>query len=658
MSFRPKPPLGRHFEDGSGRGNIADRLDAVRSASTVRADVTTEIPIVRAPLAPDRSGQAPRPRRSGAARENRVRETGQQPIVRDDQVTAQTGPEAQEQGGTRREKEAPKSVARSSAVMFMGTLTSRILGLIRSPILLGAVVSLNAPVANAFDVANKLPNLIYMAIIGGLVNAVLVPAIVRATKRSDDDGQGFINKLLTVAITLLGAATVVITAAAPLVVKLFASTMDGPWFNVTVAFAYWCLPQIFFYGMYTVLGQILNARENFGPYMWAPALNNVVAIVGLFVILWIYGPHNPATAGDPGVWTGTRIALLGGFHTLGIVAQALVLVWPLRKLGFKYRPDFKWRNSGLGDAGRASWWILLSMVAGMVPTMILSNVAAGATARAQHMGIPFDQVAGNGTYTAAYTIYSIPTSLIVVSISTAMFTRLAKNATDNNMVAMRRDTSKTLRMVSTLMFLCTVLVVVLAIPASRIIAATIAPEAIVTLSRVLIAMSLGLVGIGAVNVLDRAFYAFEDTRLAFYLNLPFQLLGIIGFALCGLLNPEWVVIGIGLVMSATNIGSVFVLAYALRKRMGRFDGKRILATHLKLLLISIVVGVIGWLIMRPLGAALHPEADILASLLIIVIMAPLLSLIYFGLMKLLRMPELASLAGPARGILRKFGINK
>lgn len=644
MIFRPKPPLGRHFEDGSGRGNLSDRFDAMRSAAAARTDVTTEIPIVRPTQRPD---DPPR-RRRGAAREDRVRQTGQLPRVQPEQRPEQTEPPQEEQ----------KSVARSSAIMFLGTLVSRVLGLVRSPILLGAVVSVNAPVANSFDVANKLPNLIYMVIIGGLVNAVLVPAIVRATKQSDDDGQAFINKLLTVAIVLLGLATLVITLAAPLVVKLFASTMDAPWFDVTVAFAYWCLPQIFFYGMYTVLGQILNARENFGPYMWAPALNNVIAILGLVLILGIYGSHDPATAGDTAIWDGTRIAMLGGVHTLGIIMQAVILIWPLRRLGFSYRPDFKWRGSGLGDAGRASWWILLSMIGGMVPTMVQSNMAAGATARAQQMGIPFDEVAGNATYTSAYTIYSIPTSLIVVSISTAMFTRLAKHAADRNMVAMRRDTSKTLRMVSTLMLLCTVLIVVLAVPASRFIAPTIAPEATITLSRVLIAMALGLVSIGAVNVLDRAFYAFEDTRLAFILNLPFQVLGVIGFAVCGLLPPQWVVVGIGLVMTLTNTGAAFLLGYALRGKMGRIDGKRILITHLKLLAISLVVGLIGILAMRWATGVFHPEASFMSSVLVMIVLAPILTIMYFGLMKLWKMPELVSLEGPARGVLRKLGINK
>ncbi|NLW13308.1 MAG: oligosaccharide flippase family protein, partial [Trueperella sp.] len=216
-----------------------------------------------------------------------------------------------------------KDTARSSFVMFLGTLVSRILGFVKSPFLMGAVVGLNSSVAGSWDIANKLPNLLYMVIAGGLVNAVLVPAIVRATKESKDSGQDFINKLLTLTMVAMGAITVVLTLAAPLIVKIFASTLRDDWYSLTVLFAYWSLPQIFFYGLYTVFGQILNARENFGPYMWAPVANNVVAIAGLLVILAIWGPENATDPSAAAAWMGTRANTLAAVSTLGIIVQAL-----------------------------------------------------------------------------------------------------------------------------------------------------------------------------------------------------------------------------------------------------------------------------------------------------------------------------------------------
>ena len=581
-------------------------------------------------------GPGPQPRR---VRPEDPRESGQ--------------PESGQPESTQAGSEPKTSVARSSFIMFLGTFFSRFLGLVRSPILLGAVVGMTSPAANSFDVANKLPNLIYMVVIGGLVNAVLVPAIVRATKVSDDDGAAFINKLLTLAIVFLGSVTLLITFAAPLVVKMFAATMPPDWYALTVAFAYWCLPQIFFYGMYTVLGQILNARENFGPYMWAPALNNIVAIAGMLVILGVYGRLGGPAAGDPHIWTGQRIAMLGGFSTLGIVAQAVILVWPMYKLGIRFRPDFAWRNSGLGAAGRASWWVLLMMVAGIVPSMIESNVAASATARAQGAGENLLNVAGNFAYTTAYTIYSLPTSLIVISIATAMFTRLAKAAANNDMATMRRDTSVTLRTVSTLMFLITAFMIVLAVPMARLLALTIRPGEVVTLSRVVIAMSFGLVGVAAINVLNRVFYAFEDTRKVFLLGLPFQLLGMGGFLVSALLPPQWVVFGIGVTMSLLNTFSALVMAQFARRRMGGIDGRRLVTSHVLLAGVTGVTMLVGWAVMfllKPLHVASNPFGALVA----LIVGGVVMLVTYVLLMKLLKMEELKLLMSPVQSILRRL----
>lgn len=671
MPLRPRRPRGRHFNDGSGWGSRYDKWEAARVLPPTMQDVvTTSIDVDTQTIPAVGLTSRPTPPRTDRSRPKKgpVRRT--MPGTQQDSPTSgrhrSVHPDGAESGGRAPESSSPErggtprtaspqksSVARSSFVMFLGTFFSRFLGLVRSPILLGAVVGMTSPAANSFDVANKLPNLIYMVVIGGLVNAVLVPAIVRATKASDDDGAAFINKLLTLAIVFLGSMTLVITLAAPIVVKMFAATMAPDWYALTVAFAYWCLPQIFFYGMYTVLGQILNARENFGPYMWAPALNNVVAIAGMLAILWVYGRFDDASAGDPAMWTGQRIAMLGGFSTLGIVAQALVLVWPMYRLGIRFRPDFKWRNSGLGAAGRASWWILLMMIAGIVPSMIESNVAASATARAQEAGQDLLHVAGNFAYTTAYTIYSLPTSLIVISIATAMFTRLAKAAANDDMATMRRDTSVTLRTVSTLMFLITALMVVLSVPMARLLAVTIRPEEVVTLSRVVMAMSLGLVGVAAINVLNRVFYAFEDTRKVFLLGLPFQVLGIGGFLLSALLPPQWVVVGIGITMSLLNTFSALVMAQFARRRMGGIDGRRLVASHLRLTAITVLTMLVGWgvtFLFKPL----HVEANAFGAVVVLAVGGVLMVATYGLLMKILKMEEWTLLMSPVRSIARRL----
>lgn len=545
------------------------------------------------------------------------------------------------------------TMTRSSIVMFAGTLVSRVLGFVRSPLLLGAVVGINLPAADAFDIANRLPNLIYMLVVGGVVNAVLVPAIVRATKNSTDDGAAFINKLLTITIVCLGVATAVLTLAAPLIVKLFAATMPPQWYALTVAFAYWCIPQVFFYGLYTVIGQILNARENFGPYMWAPALNNIVAVIGLAAMLAIFGGADSQTATDASLWTAQRVALLGGASTAGIAAQALILAWPLRTLGIRYRPDFRWRGAGLSSTAKASWWILLTMITGMIPTAILSNVAASARSAALEQGMDVLDVAGNAAYTTAYAVYSLPSSLIVVSIATAMFTRMAKNAANNDLAAVRATTSLTLRVIGALMVLSTAGVVVLAVPMVRVLAASVTMQEVVAISWVLVAMSSGLVGVGATTVLNRVYYAFEDTRGAFLISIPFQVLGVVGYIVASMLAPQWVVVGIGVTMALANLLSVPVMMWDLaRRHTGDLDSLRVARTYLVFLFIGVLTAAAGFGLLRAFGP-LYAPLSIGSAFVRCVVVGLAMMAIFTALMAAARMPETAYLVRPVFAIARK-----
>src|SRR5690625_436405 len=187
-----------------------------------------------------------------------------------------------------------KSLATSAAAMASGTLVSRFLGLVRAAMLAASIATVGGA-ANAFAVANKLPTIIYMLIAGGVLNAVLVPQIVRAM-RSDDGGHRYVNQLLTLGAGVLAGVTALLTAGASVLLTLYAARMSPEWQPLALAFACVCLPQLLSYGLYTLPGQELNARGNCGPYLWAPALNNIVSIIGLGAYLYRYGEY-PVSAG-------------------------------------------------------------------------------------------------------------------------------------------------------------------------------------------------------------------------------------------------------------------------------------------------------------------------------------------------------------------------
>ncbi|MFV0426136.1 MAG: murein biosynthesis integral membrane protein MurJ [Beutenbergiaceae bacterium] len=541
-------------------------------------------------------------------------------------------------------------LAISAAVMAAGTLVSRILGLVRNALLV-AVVGLVAvgqagSMGDAWSVANKLPNIISMLLAGGILNAVLVPQVVRAMARKDG-GADYVNRLLTIAMALLAAITLVLTAAAALLIHLYAAQFTPEWKAVTIALAYWCIPQLFFYGLYTLLGQVLNARQVFGPYMWAPALNNVVAIAGLVTFLAIYGGVTTGAA-PAQMWTADKLALLGGSATLGVVAQALILIIPLYRSGFRYRPEWGFRGHGLGKASTVASWAFAALAVGQLGYLAVSNLAAAASSS----NIDGQAVAGNFAYDYAFLIFMLPQSLVTVSLVTALFTRLASNASAGATSKVRDDLSMGVRTLSIFTVFASGAFMVLAIPLVQVVVLGNADfAAYQAVAAVLVAMSLGLVSIAIWTMVQRVFYAYEDTRTLFRIQAPMAILLVIGCVLSWwLLEPQWWVAGAG---GATTVSNTFgaILGYVTaRKYLPDLDGARVIRTHIRVVLAMVPPALAGWGLLHLWGV----QTSFWGATIRVVTLGLFMLIGYLLLLRMLGVSELTALAQRALAPLRRF----
>lgn len=546
---------------------------------------------------------------------------------------------------------APRGLAGPAVLMFTGTAASRILGLVRNAVL-ALVLTVNvAGAANAFSVANKLPNVIFMLVAGGVLNAVLVPQIVRAM-RQEDGGQEYVDRLLTMAGAALAALTLALTAAAALLVSLYGQRL-GEWYPLAVAFAFWCIPQLFFYGLYTLLGQVLNARSSFGPYMWAPVVNNVVAIAGLAVFIAVFGTSATNDVADPGAWTAGRVALLAGTATAGVAAQALVLIWPLRRSGFRWSPRWGWRGTGLGRASKVATWAFGGLAVGQVGYVVVSNVAAAAGTAGGTSAL----VAGNAAYDNAFLVFMLPQSLITVSLVTALFTRMSTNAAAGELDKVRGDLSFGLRTVAVFTVFATAALAVLALPVVRIVLPTVTFDEARSVAVVTLTMLLGLSGLGAWTLVQRVYYAFEDTRSLFFVQIPMA--GIVGggaLAAALLLEPRWWVPGAGVAMSASTWFGALVAYRRLRGRLDSLDGARVLRTHVRLVVAVVPAALVGWGVLRWMGVGAGPGAAapvvVTSSLVRVVVVSVLMLAVYLVLLRVLHVDELDPLARPAVRVVR------
>lgn len=535
-------------------------------------------------------------------------------------------------------------IGRSATVMAAGTAVSRVLGVARATVLVGAVGA-NAVVANQFALANVLPNVIYMLVAGGVVNAVLVPQVVRAYRT--DQGQEYVDRLLTVSLALLAAITVTLTATAPLIVRVVGGTSDPESVALATAFAFWSIPQVFFYGLYTLLGQVLNARGSFGPYMWAPVVNNVVSILGFGLFIVVFGGYRSGSPLlDPGSWTGGPVTLLAGSATLGIVAQALVLLWPLHRIGFRFRPRRDWRGAGLGTAGRVAGWTFGALLAGQVGVLVVTRVSNAAG----HLGADA-ATAGNNAYNLAFTVFMLPHSLVTVSLLTALFTRLSSHAAAGDTAAVRSDTSYGLRTIGVFTVLATAVISVLALPLVRVVLPTATPAEAGSLPPIIVALTAGLTALGAWSLAQRVAYAHEDARSLFWVQVVMAGVVSVGTILGRLVLPvEWWVAGAGASIAASYVLGAIWGGAQVRRRLGG-TGRTVLLVHAKAALAALVAAGVVWPLTRLVGDL--SRLSFLPAVALSVLGGLAMLAVYAGLLRVLGVRELALVAGPVLTVLRR-----
>ncbi|WP_434811920.1 murein biosynthesis integral membrane protein MurJ [Microbacterium sp. bgisy189] len=527
------------------------------------------------------------------------------------------------------------SIGRASAIVGAGTLVSRVTGLIRNIVLAAALPVIGGGAADAFAIANQLPNNIYAIISSGLLAGVIVPQIIKAASHRDG-GSAFVSKLLTLGVTALTAVTLVAVVAAPVLVLLYGSRLSPAAIPLTIAFAYWCLPQLLFYGLYALVGEVLNARRVFGPFAWSPIVNNLVSIVGFAAFIWIFGVQRSAVG-----WTPEMIAVLAGTATGGIVAQALVLLLFWRKAGLHVRPDFQWRGIGLRHIARLAGWTFLMVVVGQLAGLVQTNLVGAAS----------EQGASVAALQYAWLVFMLPFSVIVLSIGTPYFTQLSEHAAAGRTDAVRTDLDTSTRTIGVLMVGALAAIVAAIVPISRFFTHT--PEQSVQFSLVLGAYLVALLPLSVQFVLQRTFYAYHDTRTPFVFTAVQAALVILGaLAAFALLAPVHLAAGIALTQSLANIVQLVLAVVLLRRKIGPLGMGGATVAYLRFLGAAIPAGAAGWGVFLLLGGVGGWATSGLAQSFVAIVAIGIAALLVYALaLWALRAPELRAAASIARRFL-------
>jgi putative peptidoglycan lipid II flippase len=510
---------------------------------------------------------------------------------------------------------AAPNLARSSKAMAIGTIASRGTGFLRTFVLLFVLGT--GTLADAYNNSNTLPNTVYYLMLGGIFTSVVVPLLVRAAKEDPDRGVAYAERIFTLGVVSLLLVTVVATMLAGPLVGLYAGNLSAPGAqHVMVIFAYYFIPQIFFYGMDSLLGAILNTRGRFGANMWTPVINNVVVIAVGGLFFFIEGKGR--TTEDIST---TGIYLLAIGTTLGIVIQSICLFPVLRRSGFSMRLRWDLRRYEIGEIGRMSGWMFGYVATQWLGNLVVQRVAnaaansAGlAAAKAHHVSLLVAEArhlvpgVGYSVYSNAWQLFQLPYAIVGISVISALLPRMSGHASDRRYSLVRDDFSKGVRVASVIVVPSAVFLAVLGAPLCEFLFAhgSVSVRQAQYIGEVFGVFSLGLVPFMLTQLQLRVFYSFQENRTPAVIGMVMLIVGVVGdlVALEALPDTQ-TVIGLAFAYDLVTLTGAVISWPMLLRRVGSLDGWRITRSLVRMVLATLPGLVFAFVVMAMTGSFLH-----------------------------------------------------
>jgi len=558
-------------------------------------------------------------------------------------------------GPATREPEANVSLVRSSAVMALGTLASRVTGMLRTVVLVSALGAY--ALGNAYNVANTLPNAVYNLAIGGILTSVIVPLLVSAGKRDVDRGERYSQRMFTLVTVILAGVTLAATAAGAPIATLFgcaAKACSGSpaavdYRHVLIIFSYFFIPQIFFYGISSLAGAVLNARGHFAAPMWTPVINNIVVIFVTVMFMIISGVFSGVHPNVSSI-TPFEVRLLGIGTTIGIVAQSLALIPALRRVGFRWRPRFDFRRADVSEIGRMAGWMFGYIVTTQVAFFVTVKVAAHANIPGQTHGVG----AGYAAYASAWMLFQLPYAIVAISVITALLPRMSANASDRRYDLVRSDFSTGVRLGSVIVAPAALVLAVLG-PALAVVMFAWGNTNLVSASyfgTVFSVFSLGLVPYMLFQLLLRVFYSLHDSKTPALVGVATMITNVAANLVALAIVPRRdVVAALGIGFGLANVVGSVIAWRVLSRRLGGLAGRQIGSSLLKMHAATVPAVLFAFL--AAVGVHTAFGAGKTSAVITLVVGACGALACYLAAARVLKVTELTDLTGIVRARLRR-----
>lgn len=483
--------------------------------------------------------------------------------------------------------------------MALGTGLSRVTGLARVAAMTYAIGVSESRFADAYNIANTLPNVIYELVLGGVLTSVFLPVLVEDLKTATDDEEASrrVSALFSGTAAALALFTAVAVVLAPIVIGAFSFRLppgerEIQQVQATFFFRFFAL-QIFFYGYTAMTAGLLNSYHRFAATAFSPVANNVVVIATFLGAAALLRTHTGAVAQPP----PAVLLLLAIGTTAGVAAMALCQ-WPsIRRLPLEIRPVrglTHLRRSSFSKLARLSGWIVAHVAtnqAGFAVALVLANGIQG----------------GPTAYFIAFSFFQLPYGLVAVSIITAVIPTLAGLWVDGDTETMALRLVRAIRATTTLLLPLTIGMVLLAEPAISLLLehGVMSAASSKLVSQTLIAFMLGTVPFALWVLVVKTFYALQDSRTPFLLNLlEVGVTVVLDFVLF----PRFQIVGLAAAHSAGYWIGATIAIFVLFRRLGRFPELKKLGPMWSTATAAVVSGATTWAVLAFLdGRAMGPE---------------------------------------------------
>ena len=522
--------------------------------------------------------------------------------------------------------------------MTVGTTLSRLTGFLRLSAMTAALGVTVSSLGTIYTIANLTPNIVYELILGGILTSVFVPVFVdRLETRGMDDAREVADILITLVLGLLILVAAIAALFAEQIIRLYLVASDRPGLQAEVElgafFLRWFMPQIVFYGVGAVAIGLLQEHRRFAPPMFAPILNNLIAMGTFVAYAIVRGDRDPQVAGI----TFAEKTILAGGTTLGVVVMTAAL-WPsLRSLGYRIRLRFGWRHEAVRRLVRLAGWVALYVGVNQlayVVVIVLNN--------------RFD--AGPQIYTTAYTVFQLPHAIFAVSIFTALLPGMSERWATGDPTAVRAFASRGLRDTAVIVLPAALGLITLARPIVQLLFehGAARPVDTIAIARTLQGFAAGLLFFSVFQLLTRTFYSMQDTRTPALVNAGAALVNV-SAALLYIGPLDLGLRGMALAHATSYVVGATLLFLLLRARLGGLDERAVGRTLAKAAVAAVLSAVAAFAVVAAWSISTDASIPLQTARLGAAIVAGMLVFLISAL--ILRVTEVDDLR---RALLRRF----